>query len=257
MRATWNALSAAFTEYWLESARISEAVYVTASQVGAVAVFAWLARTGGRSDVITAIAFGVVLMVMWRASVFRLGFLVVGANNQGTLELEMMSATPIFWIMLGKTLAAFMFYGLIGVLCFGVVIVIGAGQLVVASPLLVGVSFMIALTASVSIAYIFAPLTFLAGGQAGFFNAIFPIGIALSGFVQPVGLLPRPLEWVARVLPTAWATESMAMALAGADASSLLPRWAVAIALTLGVFALSAWMFVRCEYAVRARGTAL
>jgi len=250
-----RALSAAFVQHWLDSARLDEVTYVVVGQIAIVGVFAWLARLGGQVDVISTIAFGVVLMVMWRSSVFRLGFLVVGANNQGTLEIEMMSRTPMFWIMLGKTLAAFAFYGLIGIACFVVVVLIGGAGVVIGDPVALVASLVVALIASISLAYVFAPLTFLAGGQAGFFNAIMPLGIVLSGFAQPIAILPGALQIAARALPTSWATEALLNGLRGAPIAELLPLWGVSLLLSLGVFLLSAWMFVRCEARVREVGS--
>src|SRR5262245_48125609 len=65
LRASMRAAAGAFAQHWAITARPAEALYVGCTQVAAVSVMAWLARLGGRSDVITAIAFGVVLMVIW------------------------------------------------------------------------------------------------------------------------------------------------------------------------------------------------
>lgn len=244
----------AFVEHWTDSVQLAEFLYVALGQLAAVAVFAWLAKLSGRGDIVSSVAFGVVLMVTWRASVFRLGFLVVGANNQGTLELEMMSRAPMFWIMLGKTLAAFAFYGLIGVGCFFVAIWVGGSGIVLGNPAVLAGSMLVAGLSVIALAYVFAPFTFLLGGQAGFFNAIFPIGILLSGFVQPIALLPPALEVPARLLPTSWATEALMMGLRGEPVAAVAIGWGVSLALTLATFLASAWMFVRCEAIVRERG---
>ncbi len=249
-----RAVVGAFVEHWTDSVQLAEFLYVALGQLAAVAVFAWLAKLSGRGDIVSSVAFGVVLMITWRASVFRLGFLVVGANNQGTLELEMMSRAPMFWIMLGKTLAAVAFYGLIGVGCFFVAIWVGGSGVVVGNPAVLAGSMLVAALSVIAFAYVFAPFTFLLGGQAGFFNAIFPLGILLSGFVQPVGLLPPLLEVPARLLPTSWATEALMMGLQGEPVSTVAVRWGVSLALTLATFLASAWMFVRCESIVRERG---
>lgn len=254
MRDIRRAVVGAVVQQWLETAQISQFISAVIGQLAAVAVFAWLARQSGRGDVVSAIAFGVVLMVAWRASVFRLGFMVVGSNNQGTLELEMMSRAPMFWIMLGKTLALVSFFALTGLLCFATAVVVGGLAPTTGNPAILAVSLLVTLAAIVALAYVFAPLTFLAGGQAGFMNAVFPVGILLSGFVQPTALLPTFLEVPARLLPTSWATEALMMGLQGESASAIAPGWAASLTLTVATLALTAWMFARCEAVVRGRG---
>lgn len=256
LTAATRAVVGSFVQHWAVTARPGEAIYVACSQVAAVSVFAWLARLGGRQEVITSIAFGVVLMVIWRASVFQLGFQLRAMNSQGTLELELMSRAPMFAIMLGKSLAAFVFYGLIGVGCFGVAIWIGGAGLTIADPLALAISLLVGAAAVIATSFIFAPFTFVVGGQSGFFNAIFPIGIVLSGFVQPTALLPPAIGLAARAIPTSWAMEALLLSLGGAPWEALAPRWATALALCAAMYVLAALLFVRAEARVREQGGA-
>lgn len=255
MGETAFAMRGAFVQHWLLIARPSDFLLSAASQGVAVAVFAWIAASGGDATVVTAVTAGVVLVVLWRAAVFHLGFLVVDANNAGTLEVELLSRTPVAALIFGKTLAAATFYGLLGALACVLALSVSGGRLAVAEPLLFALGVPVAVLSVVALAFLFAPLTFVVGGKPGFFNAISPLGIVLSGFVHPVGLLPPTVEVMARVLPTAWALESLQLALAGtAGVARIALGWTFALMLSCAVLALAAWLFAVGERRVRGAG---
>ena len=253
---TFRAMSGAFLQHWLLTARPAELAFNAFNQLATVAVIAWLARLSGRGEVIAVIAFGVVFMVVWRAAVFHVGGLVNGAFNQGTLELEMMSRAPIVLVMLGKTLAAVSFFGTVGIGGFALVLLIGGAVPTVARPELLLPTLIVSTLAVVSTAFLFAPLAFLVGGRGGCFNAIVPIGVVLGGFVQPIGLLPLPVEVLARLLATAWAMEGLSLVLEGGPLIEVAARWLVSLALSAATFALVGWLFVRAEGQLRTIGSA-
>ena len=229
---------------------------MTFQNVAAVAIFAWLARVGGRQEVIGLIAFGVVFMVIWRSSVFHIGWQLVGMDGQGTLDLELMSRAPLFWIMFGKALAAFVFYGLIGVGCFAVAVLIGGRGVAIANPPALIISLLVGGAAVIATSFFFAPFTYVVRGQAGFFVSIYPIGIVLSGFVQPAGLLPAPINYIASAVPTSWAMEALLMSIRGGEWSALAWRWAVAVSLCAATYLLAGWLFAKAESRVRQHGMA-
>jgi ABC-type multidrug transport system permease subunit len=175
-------------------------------------------------------------------------------SAQGTLDLELMSRAPMFSIMLGKSLAAFVFYGLIGVACFFVAILIGGSGVEVGNPPALVLSLLVGALAVIAMAFIFAPFTFVVGGQSGFFNAIFPIGIILSGFVQPAALLPPVFQFFARAMPTSWAMDALLLALRGAGWDSIAWRWAAALALCVATYGFAGWLFLKAEAQVRQQG---
>lgn len=254
------ALRGAFVQHWQHTARRSELLFNSLNQVALVVTLGWIASRGTDETAVSAVAVGIVLLVLWRAAVFQLGFLVVDANNAGTLEMEIIARAPVALLMLGKTLAAAAFYGALGVGAAVIVILVGGGLVGGGAPEVARAGWFaagvpVAVVAVVSLAFLFGPLTFVVGGKPGFFNAIIPAGIVLSGFVHPVALLPAPFEVLARLLPTAWAMEALQFTLSGeAGAPRIVLGWAVAILLSAATLAFSAWLFAVAERRVRRVG---
>ena len=255
----WIALSGAFIQHWQHTARRSELLFNSLNQVALVVTLGWIASRGTDESAVAVVAVGVVLLVLWRAAVFQLGFLVVDANNAGTLEMEIIARAPVALLMLGKTLAAAAFYGSLGMAAAVTVVLVsawvGASPPEVARAAWFAAGVPVAIVAVVSLAFIFGPLTFVVGGKPGFFNAIIPAGIVLSGFVHPVALLPWPVEVLSRLLPTAWAMEALQFALNGeAEAWRIGLGWCVALVLSAATLVLSAWLFAIAERRVRRVG---
>lgn len=248
-------LRAVFIQHWHDIVRFSEFLFITFQQLGTVAGLAWLAGRSKDPTVVSMVAVGVVFMVLWRAAVFQLGRLIAIANIQGTLELEMMAPSPIALIVLGKALAAATFYGAIGIGAFILAVVIGGQPIQIAHPAPFVVSLGVALLAVITFSFLFAPLTFLVGGQSGFFNALIPIGIVLSGFVHPIGLLPPVVEVAARLLSTSWAMEAVLMSLeAGALTLRIAVVWGISLILSGMIFLLACFLFTAAEKRVRRSG---
>lgn len=247
-------MAAAFVQHWQMTARPGEFAFNALNQLATVAAVGWLAARSERPELVSAIAFGIVFMIVWRAAVFQVGGIVNSANAQGTLELEMMARAPIALVMLGKTLAAVTFYGIIGIAGFALVLGIGESRPTFDSLPLLSASLLVALVAVVSTAFVFAPLTFVVGGRGGFFNAIIPVGIVLGGFVQPTDLLPLVVEVPARLLATSWAMEALSGAIHGEPVGEVALRWAAALALSAATFGAATWLFMKAEARVRGIG---
>lgn len=255
MTAMLAALRGAFVQHWQHTARPSELLFNSLNQVALVVTLGWVASRGVDESAVGVVAVGVVLLVLWRAAVFQLGFLVVDANNSGTLEMEVIARAPVALLMLGKTLAAASFYGALGLGAAVAVVLVGGGAPEVARAGWFAAGVPVAIVAVVSLAFLFGPLTFVVGGKPGFFNAIIPAGIVLSGFVHPVGILPAPLEALARLLPTAWAMEALQFALTGQEGGGRIAlSWSVALLLAVATLAFSAWLFAIAERRVRQVG---
>ena len=94
----------------------------------------------------------------------------------------------------------------------------------------------------------------MVGGQSGFFNAIFPIGIILSGFVQPAALLPPAFQFFARAMPTSWAMDALLLSLRGASWDSIAWRWVASLALCAVTYGFAGWLFLKAEARVRQQG---
>ena len=90
-----------------------------------------------------------------------------------------------------------------------------------------------------SVAIVFAPLFLLVRGREGFFNVIRPLGVVLGGFLYPVAFLAPGIEFLARLLPAAWAMDAVVHALQseGSLSQGFLDL-AIALAISVGYLSL-------------------
>lgn len=99
-------------------------------------------------------------------------------------------------------------------------------------------------------------MLFIIGNRPGSFAAITPFGAVLSGFVYPIDVLPGALEFVARLMPTSWAMETVRWAISGGHpASDFAGHWGIAAALTALYLVISVWLFRVAENRIRRSGS--
>jgi hypothetical protein len=187
----------------------------------------WIVSRTGASDIITAAAFGCFLTALWRSSAFMGGWILSQAHDAGALDMEMTTCSSLSIIIFGRLTAVVAVYGATAVLAAAVVLLLGHGALEVGSPLLLLLSIPVAGLAIVACAYILIPMSFLTGGLPGFFNAILPGVVIVSGFLQPTDLLPGPVKFIGGLFGTTWAMDAIRHAIPrepdiGTVATSLL-----------------------------------
>lgn len=219
-----------------------------------VALLAWIARVGDRPEVLAYISVGAGLVTLWNGLIQRMGWLVNSEVFEGTLDLNLLSRTPLILVMLGKAVGLAAVSTLSAVAAFLTVVAVARHSIDVASLPLLLVSLFIALQALVACGFIFAPMYVLMGGRPGFFNAITPLGVLLSGFLHPTSLLPASLELLARLLPTSWAMHAVIGAVRGSSTWELAQHWLVALALTAAYVGLAYFLFRAVEHRVRVTG---
>ena len=249
------ALQGAFLQQWRVTASRYQILLVAISQVPTAAAAAWIARASAEQGISLAIAVGAAFVVVWNVTVFRTGFSLLNERWEGTLELNLLSRSPLALVMLGKSLVFVVFFAMVGLLSFAAALLVANEVSSVDQPVAFALSLTLVVLAVVALQFLFAPLSFLVGAQGGFFNAIMPLGVVLSGFFYPISLLPNWFEWLARLLPTSWAMEALVWSINGKeDIGRIALNWVPAVGL-LVLFAIAeVALFVRAERRARLSG---
>jgi len=228
------ALAGAFLQQWRRARRTASYASFIIAGIPNVVILAWIAHRSDNPLAITYIALGSSLMLVWTNAVFRMGWSLSDEKWGGLLDVSLVSRTPVVVTMLGKALALSFFSLLTGAGTF-VVILLSAGRAVAIENLpLALVSLAVTLFVMICAGFIFCPITVLVGEPSGLFATVMPFGVALSGFLYPIDLLPAAMRVVARGLPTSWAMEGTIMATTGSGSIwEIITRWAIALALAV------------------------
>lgn len=221
-----------------------------------VAVFAWIAKQRGDPAVLTYILITSPLVSIWNGAVFRVGWTLSSELSNQTLHFVYISRTPVVLVSIGKALAQTAWGLPTGVIAFAVVWLITGTSPQVANGALLGASMVFVLLALLVASLFFSPLNVLVGGRGGFFNAILPFGVLLSGYVFPVDRLPLALEIPARLLPMSWSMDVVWLAVQGTESwtRALLP-WAMCLVTSAAVFGITCALFRVVERRIRVTGT--
>ena len=249
------ALQGAFLQQWRITASRYQIFLIAISQIPTAAAAAWIARASSEPGISLAIAVGAAFVVVWNVCVFRTGFSLLNERWDGTLEVNLLSRSPLTLVMLGKSLAYVVFFGLVGLLSFAAALIVANEVASIEHPTAFALSLTLVVLAVVALQFLFAPLSFLVGAQGGFFNAIMPLGVVLSGFFYPISLLPNWFEWLARLLPTSWAMEALVWSINGQeDLGRVALNWLPAVGLLIAFALLECGLFVRAERRARLSG---
>ena len=220
-----------------------------------VVALGWFAHESGDPAVVTYLAIGAYMMVVWNFCVSRMGWSLRGELVQGTLELMLMSRTPIMTILAGSILAVSVFASLLGVTGIAIVLAFSPQFIHVPNLLILLVSLGIALAATTVVGFLSAPLSFLTGGQDTYFEAIRPLVMVFSGFVYPVASLAPVLKPVAWLLPTSWAMGGLLSSVEGGQFyGNTVDHWALALATSAAYLGLTYLLFINVEKRVKATG---
>lgn len=250
------AVRGAFLQQWRVTARLREFVLISFFQTPLAIGLGWVARSSDEPAIVATVAIGAGLMILWNMAVFYTGFAMVGELVDGTLELNMLSRSPVALVMLGKSLAFMTFYALPATVGGVGAWLMAGSDASAARPELFVLSVVAVLGSVVVVQFLFAPLTLLVGGTGGFFNAIMPAGVVLSGYLYPVATLPLGLEVVARILPTSWAMEGFVWSLSGShSAGDILLRLLIAVGLSVAFILLERYLFRLAESRAQLQGS--
>ena len=162
----------ALVSQWLVMQSRSAFVSTFFNGVPRFAVLAWIAAQSDDSTVVATVSVGIVLLVIWTAAVFRVGFALRTEAVLGTLDLNMLSRSPLVLITLGKAAAVTLSFVPNAVVALLVVLAVAGEPVAVAMLPAFVVAMTLALAALLSVAFIFVPTAFMVGSRAGSFNAI-------------------------------------------------------------------------------------
>lgn len=220
-----------------------------------IVALGWFAHESGDPAVVTYLAIGAYLMVVWNFCVFRMGWSLRSELVQGTLELLLLSRTPIMTILVGNILAVSVFASLLGVTGIAIVLAFSPQIIQVPNLLILLISLGIALAATTVVGFLSAPLSVLTGGRGTYFEAIRPLVMVFSGMVYPVASLAPVLKPVAWALPTSWAMGGLLSSVEnGQIYGNPADHWALALATSAAYLGLTYLLFFLTEKRVRITG---
>ena len=234
---------------------ITDLIFTVVAFIPLVAMLAWMASRSEDHALVPYLSVGGFLMVMWNASLARMGFALSGEFALGTLEHTISSRTPLFLVLFAKSLAVMSGTFPASVIALLVILLLPGDIPRVSNPLLVLISVAIGMFGVLAVGFVFTPLLLLVQGRPGFFNAIMPLGVVLSGFVYPVSLLPPSAEIVARFLPTSWAMDAVAYSIDGNGSTwKIISDWGVALGFALVYLTLTFLLARIVETRIRVAG---
>ena len=218
-------------------------------------VLAWIASKGSTSVPLDYLFVGVLLMSIWNRVSIRLGWTITGDILMGTYDYIATARTPLVLVVFARALALTVLGTLSALLPLLAILWISGQFIRVSDPLLLIFAVGTGAFSVLSVAIIFAPLFLLVRGREGFFNVIRPLGVVLGGFFYPVALLAPGIEFLARLLPAAWAMDAAVHALqpeGSAFQGSI--DLAIALAISVGYLSLAYFLLIKVERRVRVDG---
>ena len=242
----------AFVLQWKSSLTVSDISYPLVGQASTIISVGWITREATTGHLIMAIAWGSFMTALWRSAAFRGGWIMSQAHQSGALEMELATRARLSELIFGRLAAIIVLYGLLALTALAIVLLLNKSSAQICQPLALLVSIGIGIISITSYVYFLIPVSFLTGGLPGFFNAILPGIVILSGFLQPPSLLPGPVQWLSEGLATTWAMKAITQSVQpGCDLASLLKVWSISLAITLVVFGVAKWFIDVAEEQLR------
>lgn len=242
------AVRAAFIYHWrILSAGAGYLTGVIGVAPYAIAV-AWMAAANGDPSVVLHISAGVFLMFCWNFSVARIGFSLQNEMGNGTLELSLVSRTPLMIVQLGKALAVVAFAPLTGLVGFVAVVIVSQSLPHSPNPAAVLVSVGVGMVAILGVGFLSAPIAVLTRGGTGYGELWRPGLVILSGLLFPVSMLRSELQVLVGFVPTSWAANGLRLSLGGTGyGGSFIENWAATLALSLAYLGITYFIFKAVE----------
>ena len=249
------AFISAFVERLKYDMQLGEVLFFLVVNIPLAVVLGWIASKGTGSVPINYLVVGVILMSMWNRVSIRLGWSITGDILVGTYDYIATAPTPLALVVFARALAMSVlgiFSGLLPVL---MIVWISGQGIQVAEPLLLVLGIGVGAFSVLSVSIIFAPLFLLVRGREGFFNVIRPLGVVLGGFFYPVAFLAPGIEFLARILPAAWAMDAVIIALEPqGNALQGAQDLFIALTISLAYLALAYVLLIKVEHRVRVEG---
>jgi ABC-type multidrug transport system permease subunit len=251
-----RAIAAAFLQQWKVSVSNIGSMAQVLGIIPPAIVVAWVARQSNDPAVLTYVSVGVPLMAIWNGVIFNVGWSLNRELSSGTLGFVIISRTQMMTVLIGKTLAQIAISTPVAVIGLVIMLLVSFQVPLVAEIGLLVFSLLLMAIALVVTSLLFAPLTVLVGGRGGFFNAIMPFGVVLSGFYFPIDRLPVALQVIARILPTSWAMNGVWQSIQGVESWGLIvSTWGMCLITSAAVFGITYLLFQIVEKRIRTTGS--
>lgn len=214
---TIRAVLAAFLQQWKTTSTDIASVSMLLENLPLAMVLAWMAMQSQTPTILTYLLVGAPFMSISNGLIFRVGGSLNSELFGHTLDFALVSRTPLMVVLFGKSLAQLIFRIPQGAVTLLAMFIVARQLPEVASLPLLFIAMVFVFIGLVTLGLLFAPFMVLVGGKAGFFNAIMPLAVVLSGFLFPIDRLPLALEILARLMPTSWAMASIWQAINGPE----------------------------------------
>jgi len=215
----------------------------------------WMVGQNGDTSTLSFVTFGAIFFTAWHLISFRAGHTLQAEFFNGTIDMMILSPTPLAIIVMGRVLGIVAVASVSIPISFFVFTTMAGGLPQVSNIFVISVSMLLVSGSLIIVSYFFSPLYVLSGGGRGYVNAVAPLGVVFSGFLYPIDVLPIYFKPIAWVIPTSWAMESVALANLGMGLSPVvLQHWFIAGTLSLIWLAATVWMFKKVENRVRDSG---
>jgi ABC-2 type transport system permease protein len=181
---------------------------------------------------------------LWSGLLFTSAFNIGGERWMGTLEVLVGSPTPLYLIVMGKTLANVLLSLASMILGYFVAALLFRFPLIVVQPLPFIISLALTVLAYVALGMVIAPFMSLNLSMERWTNALeFPVYI-VGGFLFPILLLPRWTNPISYALAPYWAARALhGTSSGGAALGETLFAWAMLLIFSLIYIALSTKLF--------------
>ena len=249
------AFISAFVEQLKYDMHPGEVLFFLVINIPLAVVLAWIVSKGSSTVPIDYLVVGILLMSIWNRVSIRLGWSITGDILVGTYDYIATARTPLALVVFARALAISVLGILSGVLPILVIVWISGQIIQVYEPWLLVFAIGIGAFSVLSISFVFAPLFLLVRGREGFFNVIRPVGVVLGGFFYPVAFLAPGIEFLARILPAAWAMDAVILALEPeGNVMRGVQDLVIALAISVGYLCLAYFLLTKVERRVRVEG---
>jgi len=181
---------------------------------------------------------------LWSGLLFTSAFNIRGERWMGTLEMLVGSPTPLYVIVMGKTLANILLSLSSMIFGYPVAALLFRFPLSVVQPLQFVISVALTVVAYVALGMVIAPFMSINLGMERWTNALeFPVYIA-GGFLFPILLLPRWTNPISYALAPYWAARALhGTSSGGAPLGEILFAWLMLLIFSVIYIVLSAKLF--------------
>jgi ABC-2 type transport system permease protein len=181
---------------------------------------------------------------LWSGLLFTSAFNIRGERWFGTLEMLVGSPTPLYVIVMGKTLSSVLLSLTSMIFGYFVAALLFRFPLIVVQPLQFVISLALTVVAYVALGMVIAPFMSINLSMERWTNALeFPIYI-VGGFLFPILLLPRWTNPVSYALAPYWAARALhGTSSGGAPWGEVLFAWLMLLVFSLIYMVVSAKLF--------------